>query len=210
MTAWNKQFARQREQLFVRQTAMTVVHRLGERKRYAGSYADKCRLLDAEFGRNLVGGAESDAADVAGQPIGVFGNQPNGIGAIGLVDTNRPRRADAIAVQEQHDLANHLLLSPARDDPLGALGADTGDLTQASRLLLDDVEYGFAKTRTSFFAYTGPMPRIIPEPRYFSMPSTVVGAVALRNEALNWTPCVRSLTHAPLAWTNSPAEIIAA
>ena len=28
------------------------------------------------------------------------------------------------------------------------------------------------------------------------MPSTVVGAVALRNEALNWTPCVRSLIQA--------------
>src|SRR5271166_965838 len=54
------------------------------------------------------------------------------------------------------------------------------------------------------------MPRIIPEPRYFSMPSIVVGAVALRNEALNWTPWVRSLIQLPLAWTNSPAEIIAA
>src|SRR5205823_9309020 len=50
----------------------------------------------------------------------------------------------------------------------------------------------------------------MPEPRYFSIPSTVVGAVAFRNEALNWTPCVRSLTQDPLAWTNSPAEIIAA
>jgi len=29
------------------------------------------------------------------------------------------------------------------------------------------------------------MPRIIPEPRYFSMPSAVVGAEALRKEALN-------------------------
>src|SRR5271169_52324 len=66
------------------------------------------------------------------------------------------------------------------------------------------------KARTSFFAYTGPMPRIMPEPRYFSIPSTVVGAVAFRNEALNWTPCVRSLTQVPLTWTNSPAEIIAA
>ena len=43
------------------------------------------------------------------------------------------------------------------------------------------------------------MPRIIPEPRYFSMPSTVVGAVALRKEALNWTPWVRSLIQEPLA-----------
>src|SRR5713226_23488 len=54
------------------------------------------------------------------------------------------------------------------------------------------------------------MPRIIPEPRYFSIPSIVVGGAASRNEALNWTPWVRSLTQAPLAWTNSPAEIIAA
>jgi hypothetical protein len=53
----------------------------------------------------------------------------------------------------------------------------------------------------------GPMPRIMPEPRYFSIPS-VVGAVASRNEALNWTPCVRSLIQVPLACTNSPAEII--
>src|SRR5438477_12441224 len=50
----------------------------------------------------------------------------------------------------------------------------------------------------------------MPEPRYFSIPSTVVGAVAFRNEALNWTPYVRSLVQDPLAWTNSPAEIIAA
>src|SRR5712672_2990795 len=41
------------------------------------------------------------------------------------------------------------------------------------------------------------MPRIMPEPRYFSIPSIVVGAAALRNEALNWTPCVRSLTQVP-------------
>jgi hypothetical protein len=54
------------------------------------------------------------------------------------------------------------------------------------------------------------MQRIIPEPRYFSIPSTVVGAVAVRNVALNWTPCVRSLIQDPLAWMNSPAEIIAA
>src|SRR5205085_8844576 len=54
------------------------------------------------------------------------------------------------------------------------------------------------------------MPRIMPEPRYFSIPSTVVGAATLRNEALNCTPWTRSLIQAPLACTNSPAEIIAA
>src|SRR5512134_1647554 len=54
------------------------------------------------------------------------------------------------------------------------------------------------------------MPLIIPEARYFSMPSAVVGGAARRKSARNCAPCVRSLTHRPLAWTNSPAPIAAA
>ena len=42
------------------------------------------------------------------------------------------------------------------------------------------------------------------------MPSSVVGGAARRKAALNWSPWVRSLTHVPLAWTNSPALIEAA
>src|ERR671928_209528 len=54
------------------------------------------------------------------------------------------------------------------------------------------------------------MPLTMPEPRYFSIPSAVVGGAARRKAALNWRPCVRSLTQVPLAWTNSPAGIAAA
>ena len=54
------------------------------------------------------------------------------------------------------------------------------------------------------------MPRIIPEPRYFSMPSAVVGAEALRKEALNCWPCSRLFTQVPLTVTHSPALISAA
>src|SRR4051812_17405128 len=54
------------------------------------------------------------------------------------------------------------------------------------------------------------MPFTMPEPRYFSIPSSVVGGAALRNVALNCRPWVRSLAHVPLAWTNSPALIEAA
>ena len=50
-----------------------------------------------------------------------------------------------MAVQEQHDLADHLLLGPARDDALGPLGPDAGDLPQALGALLDDVEHGLAE-----------------------------------------------------------------
>src|SRR3954451_16227418 len=54
------------------------------------------------------------------------------------------------------------------------------------------------------------MPLTMPDPRYFSMPSAVVGGAERRKAALNWRPCVRSLTQIPLAWTNSPAVIAAA
>ena len=124
---------------------MPFVHRLGERVGDPGTYADQRCLLDAELGRDLVSRAEADAANVASQPIGVLRDQPNGISAISLVDAHRARCADTVAVQEQHDLANHLLLRPAGDDPLRALRADAGHLAQAIGLLLDDVEHGFAE-----------------------------------------------------------------
>src|SRR6516164_1306144 len=53
------------------------------------------------------------------------------------------------------------------------------------------------------------MPRIIPEERYFSMPSIDVGADVRRNRALNCWPWVRSLTHSPVAVIHSPADIVA-
>ena len=132
-------------ELFERKTAMPFIHRLGERVGDPGTYADQRCLLDAELGRDLIGGAEADAADIASQPIGVLRDQPNGIGAVSLVNAHRARRADTVAVQKQHDLPNHLLLGPARDDPLRALRADAGHLTKAIGLLLDDVEHGFAE-----------------------------------------------------------------
>ncbi len=46
------------------------------------------------------------------------------------------------------------------------------------------------KARTSLQAYAGPVPLIIPDPRYFSIPSVVVGGIVFRNRARNCTPCV--------------------
>src|SRR5437867_964803 len=54
------------------------------------------------------------------------------------------------------------------------------------------------------------MPRIIPEPRYFSMPSIDVGADVRRKRALNCWPWVGSLTHSPDAVIHSPAAMTAA
>jgi hypothetical protein len=60
---WNfQQLSGQGEKLLVWQAAMAIVHRLGERKRYAGTDADQRGLLNPELRCDLVGRAEADAA----------------------------------------------------------------------------------------------------------------------------------------------------
>src|ERR1700726_3725031 len=54
------------------------------------------------------------------------------------------------------------------------------------------------------------MPRIMPEPRYFSIPSIDVGGEVRMNRALNCWPWEWSLIHSPDAVTHSPAEMVAA
>ena len=105
------------------------------------------RLLDPELGGDHVGGPEADAADVAREPVRVLRDQLDGVGAVGLEDAHRARGADPVRVQEQHDLADDLLVRPAPDDAPGALGADPVHLAQPLGLLLDDVEHGLAEGR---------------------------------------------------------------
>ena len=59
---------------------------------------------------------------------------------------------------------------------------------------------------TILAAIFGPMLRIAPEARYFSMPSAEAGWVVLSSSALNCWPCSRSTTHLPVASRCSPAE----
>ena len=113
-----EQLLGQRRQLLGRQAAMALVHGLGQRVGDPGAHPDHRGLLDAELHGDRVGGLEADAADVARQPIRVLGHDLDGVGAVGLEDAHRPRRADAVAVQEDHDLAHDLLLGPGRDDAL--------------------------------------------------------------------------------------------
>ena len=50
-----------------------------------------------------------------------------------------------MAVQEQHDLADHLLVSPATADSLGTLRPDPVHLPQALGALLDRVEHALGE-----------------------------------------------------------------
>ena len=66
------------------------------------------------------------------------------------------------------------------------------------------------KTLTIFRAYTGPMPRIMPEDRYFSIPSVESGWRRLQKPRLELL-AMRAIIH-PLARAviHSPAEMTAA
>ena len=121
------------------------LHGLGQGIGDPGADPDHRRLLDAELHGDGVGGLEADAADVARQAIGVFGHDLDGIRAIGLEDAHGPGRADAMAVQEDHDLPHDLLFGPGIGDALGTDGADAGHLSQPIGLGLDDIEHLLAE-----------------------------------------------------------------
>ena len=73
---------------------------------------------------------------------------------------------------------------PARNSPM----PETSRSRSGSASMISKV--ASPKAATIRLASLGPMPRTMPEPRYFSMPSAVVGGVVLRKSALNCSPCV--------------------
>ena len=93
----------------------------------------------------LIGGAEADTANIAGEPIGILLDQRNGVGAIGLVDADRPRRADAMALQKHHDLTDDLLVGPAGRDAVEPDLADAFNLQETVRRGLDHIEHRLAE-----------------------------------------------------------------
>ena len=92
-----QELGRERSQLLFRQAAMSLVHRLGQRMADAGADPDHGRLLDAELHGDRIGRHEADAADVAGEPVGVLRHHLDGVGTVGPEYPHRPRRPDAVA-----------------------------------------------------------------------------------------------------------------
>ena len=140
-----KQLLGQRDEFVGRQAAMSLVHRLGQRIGDTGADPHHGGLLNAELHGDGVGGLKADAADIARQAIRVLGHDLDGVGAIGLEYPHRPRRADAVAVQEDHDFPHRLLLGPGGNDPSCSYRANAIDLPQAVGLGLDDLEHLLAE-----------------------------------------------------------------
>ena len=103
--------------------------------------------IDAHVLGKLVGGLKADAPDVAGQAIRVLLHFLDGLVAVGLVDARGLARAEAVGVEEDHDVAHGLLLLPAFANRLDAIGADALDLFQERGAFVDDLQGAIAEDR---------------------------------------------------------------
>jgi hypothetical protein len=88
---------------------------------------------------------KADASHVAGEPIGIGLDSPDRPWPVGLVDAHRPRGAQAVAVQEQNDAADRLLLGESLDDALRPPGTHPLHATQGLGLAGDHVEDALAE-----------------------------------------------------------------
>ena len=105
--------------------------------------ADAVQLISENpyrLARDIRGIGFRTADQIAGKPVRVFRHHLHRIGTIGFEDADGARGADAVAVQEDHDLANNFLLGPGGYDPLGAHRSNAVDLSEAIRLGFDHVE----------------------------------------------------------------------
>ena len=130
-------------------------------------------------------GLEPDAVDVEGQPVGVLLYPLDRPVTIGLVDAHGTGGADTVGLEEHHDLPHHLLLRPrlvTRSLRLGPMPSNSSSRSGSCSMMSKTCS---PKARTSFFAKCGPMPLTMPEPRYFSMPSRVLGGMTRRCWVLN-------------------------
>ncbi len=125
------------EHISPKTTVTLIAGGLRQNKAHTCAGSDGRRRLNAYVLRNGVGGFEADAANVLGKAVRILLDDLDGILSVLLVDANGFRRAHAMSVQKNHDLANDPLIRPPGRDLLDALRTDTAKPFQTFRLFLD-------------------------------------------------------------------------
>ena len=128
------------EQAFVGEGAVAFAFEFLERVQDAGVDALRAGGGQAEVARDLVRGLEADAFDFAADAVRFGGEDFLRVLAVGLDDADAEGVGHAVGLQEDHDLAQGLLVVPRGLDGLRAAGADAVDFAEAARLVGDDVE----------------------------------------------------------------------
>ncbi len=137
-----------------RQSAMALVR--GGLKREGDPGADTLwrGLFHPELGCDGVCRLEADPAYILGQTVWVLGHNLNGFIAVGFEDAYRPRGANAVSMEEDHDLPHRLLLGPAGDNAGRPHRTDSRHFRQALRLGLDDFKGVHAKGSDDPFGHS--------------------------------------------------------
>jgi len=138
--------------------AMALARRLGQHVRNSRPHAQHGIAGQPEAFRNGVGGFESDAVNVLRQAIRIAPDRADRVLAVAPKDPHRLARADAVRVEEDHDLANDALFLPCVLDAAPPLGADPRHLLEAGGLVLDNVENLIAKARDQLLRVNGSDP----------------------------------------------------
>jgi len=141
-----EQFGGGLDEPVARQTGVAVVGRVLQRVPDARLQPMDRVFGDAQPGRNTVGGLEPDAGDVLGEPIRVLLHESDGVFAVLPVNLRGMRAADAVALQENHDVAHALLRRPRVLDAFGAFGPDAVHFPEPGREVVDDLERLFAES----------------------------------------------------------------
>ena len=128
------------KQAFVGEGAVAFALEFFERVQDAGVDALRAGGGQAEIARDLVRSLEAHAFDLAADSVGFVGEDLLRVLPVGLDDTYAQRVGHAVGLQEDHDLAQGLLVVPRGLDRLRASGADAVDFAEAARLVGDDVE----------------------------------------------------------------------
>ena len=124
---------------------MPVAHGLGKGIGNASTHPYHGGFLDPELFGDHVRCAEPDAANVTCQLIRVLTHDLHRVGAIGLEDAHGPGGSNAMPMQKDHYLTDHLLIGPGQCDLVGPLRPDALDLPQSLRLGFDQIKHVLAE-----------------------------------------------------------------
>ena len=112
-----------------------------------------CRSVDAysHLASDPVGGQESDATDLLGEPVGILGEQRLSLVPVPIQHAPRETGTEAVAPEEGHGLGLGSVGGHGIGDALGEPLPDAADLPEALWLLHDDPER-IGEERTSQLA----------------------------------------------------------
>ena len=127
----SEKLGRLREQHLPGQPGVPLAGRPGQDVLQSAAGPQDGIVAEAEFLAHRVGGFEPDPRNVAGQQVGIGPHARDGLLAVEFEDAQGAARADAVAVEKDHDVAHHALLGPGGLDLLAPPFPDALDFLQA-------------------------------------------------------------------------------